>query len=63
MKTYKATARGYDGVTLREKGDVFEFGGKPGSWMVEVKGVKAPVDASAKKPDEPSNGKTQKGEK
>lgn len=35
-KTYRATARGYDGMAIREIGDTFYFEGKKGSWMEEV---------------------------
>lgn len=40
MAKYKAIKRGYDGVKLREPGEVFEFSGKAGSWM-------EPLDKSA----------------
>lgn len=36
MKKYRAIKRGYDGVVVREVGVIFEFAGKPGSWMVPV---------------------------
>lgn len=36
MKRYKAIHRGYDGYQLREVGEVFEYGGRPGDWMKEV---------------------------
>lgn len=36
MATYKATERGYISRII-EPGEVFEFDGKPGKWMEEVK--------------------------
>lgn len=36
MKKYKALRTGFDGVQLREAGDVFMFGGQVSDWMEEV---------------------------
>jgi hypothetical protein len=47
MAMYKAKAKGYDGVKIIEIGEVFEFSGKPGKWMEEVK-------PEAKKAEEPA---------
>lgn len=41
----KAKAKGFDGSTTRMPGDVFEFEGKLGSWMEEIKDE---ADAPAK---------------
>lgn len=35
-KTYIATAKGFDGMAIREKGEIFYFEGPKGSWMEEV---------------------------
>jgi hypothetical protein len=42
MAKYIATARGYDNVKIREKGEVFEYKGKPGSWMKPYEGKALP---------------------
>lgn len=34
MAKVKAIARGFDGIQIREEGEVFEFSGKLGKWMV-----------------------------
>lgn len=44
---YKATARGYCGVKIREPGEVFDFSGKPGHWMVPLKEAKAAAKAES----------------
>ena len=36
MAKYKATAKGFDGEQIRLPGEVFDFEGKPGKWMVLV---------------------------
>lgn len=51
---YKATARGYCGVKIREPGEVFDFDGKPGSWMVPLKDAKAAEAKQEPKASEPS---------
>lgn len=38
MAKYKAIARGYDGKRIIEVGEVFEFAGKRGKWMVPLEG-------------------------
>lgn len=43
MKKYRAIKRGYDGIVVREVGDVFEFAGKPGSWMEPIEDKKVEV--------------------
>jgi hypothetical protein len=48
MPKYKALKKGYDGVKLREPGEVFEFDGKPGSWMQALDGQAAPAPAVEK---------------
>lgn len=35
-KNYIATAKGHDGMAIREKGEIFYFEGPKGSWMEEV---------------------------
>lgn len=35
----KAIKRGFDGVAVREAGEVFEFSGKLGKWMEKVGGA------------------------
>ena len=53
----RAKARGYDGVTVREVGDEFDFNGKLGSWM-------EPVDGSASGGDKSGDqAKSKKGDK
>lgn len=61
-KLYKAKARGYDGVKLREVGETFQFDGKPGKWMEEVGAAKAsepsqPPQDPATKPEPKGKGK------
>lgn len=41
MVRYKAIARGYDGAKIREIGEIFDFAGKPGTWMKPLDEVKA----------------------
>jgi len=36
MAKMKAIKKGYDGKQIRNIGDVFDFEGKPGSWMQRV---------------------------
>jgi len=43
MPKYKALVKGYDGKQIRQPGEVFEFKGKPGKWMQEVKGPGRPA--------------------
>ena len=52
MKTYRAKARGFDGIKVREPGETFQFEGTPGSWMEPVD-VKAKKQGKAAKADEP----------
>lgn len=33
FKNYRALKKGFDGEMLREKGAIFAYAGKPGSWM------------------------------
>jgi hypothetical protein len=53
----KAIKRGYDGVQVREVGEVFEFKGKLGSWMKEAsKGDEAFESKVEKKPGAQAKG-------
>ncbi|MBA3755525.1 MAG: hypothetical protein H0X02_04565 [Nitrosomonas sp.] len=47
-KEYVAVKRGYDGVKVREVGEVFMFSGIPGKWM-KLHDAKAPVVHAAPK--------------
>ena len=48
MARYKAIARGYDGVKVREIDEVFEFEGPQGSWMEALDAPKQEVKAPSK---------------
>ncbi len=50
---YQAIKRGFDGIVVREVGAVFEFEGKPGSWMKPVE-EGAPAVAPVKEDRPPS---------
>jgi hypothetical protein len=57
----KAIKRGYDGQQIREPGDVFEFKGKLGKWMIEVDDQGKPVKKEEPKaPKEPKEHKEPK---
>lgn len=56
MKKYIATKKGFAG-RLIEKGEVFEYEGKPGKWMKEYK--KEVIEKSTQK----EKSSTKKGEK
>lgn len=38
MAKYKAIMKGFDGVKIREPGDVFDFDGPQGRWMKKLDG-------------------------
>lgn len=55
MRTYRAIQKGFDGVTIREPGETFQFEGKPGSWMElaeEVKAEAKPGKPGKQKPEQ-----------
>lgn len=52
MARYKATKEGWDGRRIIQKGEIFNFDGPRGSWMVPVDGAGQPV-AGEKIPAEP----------
>jgi hypothetical protein len=58
MKRYKAIKKGFDGKQIRHPGEVFDFDGKPGSWMEEVEAKKE--ESSDKGPKEKGT-ESQKG--
>lgn len=49
MKKYVAIKKGFDGMVVREEGEVFPFEGKPGSWMKLAEGEKEEAHSSDKK--------------
>lgn len=52
MAKVKAVKRGFDGKRVREIGEVFEFEGKPGSWMELVEEKKPAKPAKLDKVEE-----------
>jgi hypothetical protein len=47
MAKFKAKVKGFDGSQIREAGEVFEFAGKPGKWMIPMESVVAVPEAPA----------------
>ncbi|XGC82040.1 hypothetical protein ACES2L_06025 [Bdellovibrio bacteriovorus] len=51
MALYIALQRGHDGIVIREKGEQFQFNGKPGKWMKLVSDEKKAAPKKGKATD------------
>jgi hypothetical protein len=47
MALYKAIERGFDGIKVREVGEVFEFHGPKGKWMEKVDPAQEPQEVKS----------------
>lgn len=54
MAKVKAVKKGFDGKRIREVGEVFDFEGKPGSWMEVVEEKKPSKPVKEEKVEKPS---------
>ena len=59
----RAKARGYDGVAVREEGDVFDFSGKLGSWMEPVDDAGNVIGASSDAASQQDGGGSKRSKK